>query len=68
MHTEFHNKTLESKPTINSVIAILQKKFGKKTPLSVFFTSDGKLEKIEIGKNLTIAEKNWVKDKFPELE
>tara|TARA_B100000929_G_C15456869_1_gene403172 strand:+ start:1031 stop:1237 length:207 start_codon:yes stop_codon:yes gene_type:complete len=68
MHTEFHNKTLESKLTNNSVITTLQTKFGKKTPISVFFTTDGKLGKIEIGKDLTTAEKNWITDKYPELE
>ena len=53
--------------TINSAIAVLQKKFGRKTPISVFFSSDGKLEKIEIGKDLTTTEKKWISDKFPEL-
>tara|TARA_B100000929_G_C15181638_1_gene308960 strand:+ start:22 stop:240 length:219 start_codon:yes stop_codon:yes gene_type:complete len=67
MHTEFYNKILEPKPTINSAIAVLQKKFGRKTPISVFFSSDGKLEKIEIGKDLTTTEKKWISDKFPEL-
>ena len=64
-HTEFNNKT--SQPKIKDVIKLLQNKFGLKTPISVSMNSDGTIKKIEIGKNLTLAEKNWVKDKFPEL-
>ena len=64
METIFKNKTIQ--PTINSIIKTLQNKFGK-IPISVFLNSNGTREKIEIGKKLSSLEKNWVKDKFPEL-
>ena len=65
-HTEFNNKVIH--PSTRDILKILQKKFGSKTPISVSGKRDGTIKKIEIGKNLTIAEKNWVMDKFPELE
>jgi len=62
---EFKNK----KKCIDNkeVLKILQNKFGKKTPLGVLMNIDGTLKKIIIDKELTSAEKKWVKDKFPEL-
>ena len=62
---EFKNK----KKCIDNkeVLKTLQNKFGKKTPLGVLMNIDGTLKKIIIDKELTSAEKKWVKDKFPEL-
>ena len=63
--TEFLNKKkfIDNK----EVLKILQNKFGKKTPLGVLMNIDGTLKKIIIDKELTSAEKKWIKDKYPEL-
>ena len=62
---EFKNK----KKCIDNkeVLKTLQNKFGKKTPLGVLMNIDGTLKKIIIDKELTSAEKKWIKDKYPEL-
>ena len=65
-HTEFNNKT--SQPKIKDVIKLLQNKFGLKTPISVSMKSDGSIKKIEVQKKLSIQDKKWVKDLYPELE
>ena len=63
--TEFTNKKkfIDNK----EILKTLQDKFGKKTPLGVSRNPDGTLKKIIIDKELSNAEKKWVKDKFPEL-
>ena len=65
-HTEFNNKT--SQPKIKDVIKLLQNKFGLKTPISVSMKRDGSIKKIEVEKKLSIQDKKWVKDLYPELE
>jgi len=67
IETIFKNKTTPEKLSTKTVIRTLQNKFGKKTQINVFLNSNGIIEKIEIGKKLTSSDKNWVKDKYPEL-
>ena len=64
--TSFNNKT--SFPKLKDVIKLLQDKFGNKIPMFVSINSDGSVSKIEIEKTLTVAEKKFITDKFPELK
>jgi len=65
-HTQFINK--KNIPSSRSIIKLLQNKFGSKTPLHVSVNPDGTIHKIEIQKILSVQDKKWVTDKYPELE
>jgi len=65
IRTQFNNK--KSIATSHSIIKLLQDKFGNKTPLQVSINADGTVKKLIIDKELSSADKKWVKDKYPEL-
>lgn len=65
-HTKFLNKL--NKRDSNNIINWLQKNYGKKTPLRVTQYNDGTIKELNIGIQLTKADKEKLVKEFSELE
>ena len=64
-HTKFKN---DKDVLTSDVIIWLQTQFDKKIMIGVSLNHDGTIKTLEIGKELTIADKKKITDKYPELK